>query len=149
MQMATIYFDMDGTIANLYAVDNWLDKLRAFDPSPYLQAKPMINLSQLARELNKLQREGWSLGVVSWLSKDSTSEYEELVKQQKKAWLQKHLKSVQWNEIHLVKYGTPKHEVVRDKFGILFDDNDEVRSEWKGMSFSEKQILEKLKTRFN
>ena len=29
-----IYFDMDGTIADLYAVDGWLDMLRAYDPTP-------------------------------------------------------------------------------------------------------------------
>ena len=29
-----IWLDMDGTIANLYAVENWLPKLRAFDPDP-------------------------------------------------------------------------------------------------------------------
>ena len=33
--MRTIWFDMDGTIANLYGVDNWLDKLHASDASPY------------------------------------------------------------------------------------------------------------------
>ena len=32
--MSTFYLDMDGTIANLYAVDGWLPKLRAFDPTP-------------------------------------------------------------------------------------------------------------------
>ena len=30
-----ICFDMDGTIADLYAVENWLPMLRAFDPTPY------------------------------------------------------------------------------------------------------------------
>lgn len=29
-----IYFDMDGTIANLYAVEGWLPMLRAYDPTP-------------------------------------------------------------------------------------------------------------------
>ena len=29
-----ICFDMDGTIADLYAVPNWLEKLRAYDASP-------------------------------------------------------------------------------------------------------------------
>ena len=34
-----ICFDMDGTIADLYAVDNWLAKLRAEDETPYQEAK--------------------------------------------------------------------------------------------------------------
>ena len=29
-----IYFDMDGTIADLYAVENWLDDLINFRPRP-------------------------------------------------------------------------------------------------------------------
>jgi hydroxymethylpyrimidine pyrophosphatase-like HAD family hydrolase len=31
-----IYFDMDGTIANLYGVENWLPKLQAKDETPHL-----------------------------------------------------------------------------------------------------------------
>lgn len=29
-----IWFDMDGTIANLYGDPNWLEKIRAYDASP-------------------------------------------------------------------------------------------------------------------
>ena len=54
-----INFDMDGTIADLYGVDNWLAKLNASDPSPYIEAKPLLNLSTLARRLNKLLRDGY------------------------------------------------------------------------------------------
>lgn len=61
----TIYFDMDGTIANLYGVENWLEKLRACDASPYEEAEPLIDLAQLARLLNKLQRKGYEIGIIS------------------------------------------------------------------------------------
>ena len=36
--MKQIWFDMDGTLADLYGVENWLEKLRASDPSPYAEA---------------------------------------------------------------------------------------------------------------
>ena len=36
-----ICFDMDGTIANLYGVHNWLEMLRAEDPTPYALAEYM------------------------------------------------------------------------------------------------------------
>ena len=52
--MRTIWWDMDGTIANLYAVENWLPKLRAEDASPYMEAEVMWNMSQLARLMNKV-----------------------------------------------------------------------------------------------
>ena len=43
-----IWFDMDGTIANLYGVENWLPMLRAYDPTPYANAVPLLRLSRLA-----------------------------------------------------------------------------------------------------
>ena len=39
--MNAIYLDMDGTIADLYAVPNWLKMLRAENPAPYIQAEPL------------------------------------------------------------------------------------------------------------
>ena len=41
----SIYFDMDGTIANLFEVENWLPMLRAYNPAPYEQAKVMVNMA--------------------------------------------------------------------------------------------------------
>lgn len=34
-----ICFDMDGTIADLYGVENWLDYLIAEDVKPYAEAR--------------------------------------------------------------------------------------------------------------
>ena len=34
-----IYFDMDGTIADLYGVDNWLEMLINEDATPYRVAR--------------------------------------------------------------------------------------------------------------
>ena len=41
----TIYFDMDGTLANFYGVENWLDYLENEDTTPYEIAKPLFNFS--------------------------------------------------------------------------------------------------------
>ena len=71
-----IYFDMDGTIANLYGVNNWLDMLRAYDSTPYEIAKPLVNMNSLARLLNNLQAKGYKIGIVSWLSKIPNSDYD-------------------------------------------------------------------------
>ena len=70
-----ICFDMDGTIADLYAVPNWLEKLRADDPSPYEDAAPMWDMERLREILLALSAEGWEIRVISWLSKDSSEEY--------------------------------------------------------------------------
>lgn len=142
----TIYFDMDGTIANLYGVENWLEKLRAEDASPYLEAEPLVDMRELSRLLNILQLSGVNLGIISWLSKDATKEYDKMVRRAKREWLIKNLPAVEWDEIHLVKYGTPKHSCCRENFGILFDDNDAVREKWekRGTAFDVGNILEIL-----
>ena len=140
-----IYFDMDGTIANLYAVNGWLDMLRAYDPTPYANAEPMVRMSSLARVLNRLQREGYTIGVVSWLSKEPTPEYDKAVTQAKKEWLARHLPSVQWDEIHIVSYGICKATVVQYGEGILFDDEERNRNEWTGTAYGVNDIINILK----
>ena len=141
-----IYFDMDGTIANLYGVDGWLDMLIAKDETPYAIAEPMVRLSSLARILNRLQKKGFTIGIVSWLAKNSTNEYDERVANAKREWLAKHLKSVQFDEIHIVPYGTPKETIVNIPNGILFDDEKRNRDNWVGTAYDETNIIETLKT---
>ena len=75
----TIYFDMDGTIADLYGVENWLEYLINKNAFPYENAKPLLKLSLLARILNELQRNGYRLGIISWLAKNSNEEYDKAV----------------------------------------------------------------------
>lgn len=140
-----IYFDMDGTIADLYSVKDWCRKLNSCDPSPYAQAKPLLNMNSLARKLNSLQKQGYKIGVITWLSKGGNDEYNKVVSETKKKWLAKHLKSVKFDEILTVKYGTPKHSVCKQPKGILFDDNKNVRSAWTGKAFDVFNILEVLK----
>lgn len=84
----TIFFDLDGTLADLYGVEGWLDMLIASDALPYEIAKPLVRLSALARLLNGLQKKGYRIGVISWLSKNSTPEYEQDVTAAKKNGLQ-------------------------------------------------------------
>ena len=142
---ATIFFDMDGTIADFYGVDNWLDYLIASDTLPYATAKPLLKLNSLARILNRLQREGYRIGVISWLSKSGTEEYNNAVAEVKKNWLKKHLASVHFDEINIVKYGTPKQMFARTENDILFDDEEKNRTNWTGKAFDVNAIIEILK----
>ena len=143
--MTTIYFDLDGTLANLYGVENWLPKLRACDPSPYIEAAPMLRLSALARRLNSLRRNGYRVGVISWLSKEPNPTYDAKVTAAKVEWLAKHLPSVDFDEINIVPYGTPKSEVVSDPTGILFDDEEPNRNEWRGTAYNATEIMNILR----
>ena len=141
----TIFFDMDGTIADLYGVKNWLDYMIASDALPYEIAKPLIRLNALARILNRLQKQGYKVGVISWLAKNSNTAYDEKVTRAKKEWLKKHLASVNFDEIHIVKYGTPKQTFAKTENDILFDDEEKNRNDWTGKAFDVNEIIEILK----
>lgn len=140
-----VWFDMDGTIANLYAVDGWLEMLRAFDATPYAEAEVMLNMSLLARYLNKLRKLGYGVGIISWLSKCPTPEYDELVTTAKLNWLAQHLASVEFDEIHIVSYGTPKQDFMETDDDILFDDEAPNRDNWDGEAYEPSEIFEILK----
>ena len=138
-----IYFDMDGTIADLYGVENWLPKLRAYDATPYEEAAPMLRLCTLARRLNTLRRKGYRVGIVSWLSKDPNPAYGAKVMAAKYGWLAKHLPSVYFDDVRIVPYGTPKSTLV-DEVGILFDDEAANRTEWEnagGTAYTPEEIM--------
>jgi phosphoglycolate phosphatase-like HAD superfamily hydrolase len=141
----TIFFDMDGTIADLYGVENWLDFLIASDSLPYEIAKPLVRLSSLARILHRLQDEGYRVGIISWLSKNSTPDYDAKVTEAKKNWLKTHLPSVEFDEINIVPYGTAKEKFAKTEKDILFDDEEKNRQNWTGEAFGVENILEILK----
>ena len=141
----TINFDMDGTIADLYGVENWLEYLIAENTFPYANAKPLLRLSALARKLNALQRNGYNIAIISWLSKSGTAEYNEAVTTVKLNWLAKHLPSVNWDEIHIVPYGTPKQNFCNNPLDILFDDEERNRTNWTGRAYDVQNILEILR----
>lgn len=125
-----IVFDMDGTIADLYGVDGWLDMLRAEDATPYRQAKPLYNMEMLNNLINILKNMGWRIVVTTWLAMGASKVYDDEVRLAKKEWLDKI--GFDYDEIHLVKYGTTKANCTR-KYGgyqILVDDNDKIRSGW-------------------
>ena len=126
----TLVFDMDGTIANLYGVNDWLEMLRAEDPTPYIIAEPMYNVNILNFILNQLKADGWKIVVTTWLAKGSTKYYDTLVRKAKLTWLEEH--DFPFDEVHMVKYGTTKANCTRKLggFQILVDDNETVRKGW-------------------
>lgn len=139
-----IWFDMDGTIADLYGVENWLEMLIAHDETPYAIAKPIVNLSVLARLMNKVQRKGFEICIVSALAKDSTAEYDEKVRNAKIKWLANHLKSVHFDEIRFVPYWYTKNDV-NTGADVLFDDEERHLKKWTGTAVHASKMIETLK----
>lgn len=144
--MRTIWWDMDGTIADLYAIENWLPMLRAEDTTPYMEAKVMWNMSQLARLMNQVQKLGYKLGIISWTSKGGSELYNIAVDTAKREWLDTHLASVNFDYIYIVKYGTPKSLIMQDEDDILFDDEESNRDAWLGEAYEPNMMITVLKT---
>lgn len=134
-----IYFDMDGTIANLYDIRNWLDKIIAEDSSPYAEAVPLGDLLKIADICKELQENGIKIGIISWLAKDSSREYNSKVRKAKKEWLRKNF-PVNLDEIHIVKHGYPKRKVAGGNGDILFDDEIGNIENWIGRKRDRKAI---------
>ena len=128
MQKA-IYFDMDGTVADLYNVSNWLEKLRNSDVSPYVEAAPLIDMEKLNNILQQFVAIGFVVGVISWSAMNGSKEYNKETRKAKKAWIKANMPSV--SEFHVVKYGTSKHTVAKVRGSILVDDNAKVRKAWE------------------
>lgn len=127
-----LMFDMDGTIADLYGVDNWLNKLTNEDATPYTDAKPIVDPQELTDVLNKAKEQGYTVGVVSWLSKNSSKSYAKATRKAKREWLAKYYPNV-FDEVHLVKYGATKRQAIRKhQNAILVDDNAKVRKGFTG-----------------
>lgn len=126
-------FDMDGTIADLYGVENWLSMLRAENPLPYEMAKPMWDMAKLNAQLIAAQKKGIKILIITWLSKDSSEEYKTAVRQAKRKWLKEN--NFPFDSFHAVQYGATKGDSIRrviksNESAILFDDNEKVRYGW-------------------
>lgn len=138
-----INLDCDGTFINLYGVNGWLDDIINEDVRPYKEAKPLVNLAWFARTIHELQNNGWKVNIISWTAKNGSKEYNKRVTETKIEWLEKHLPSVTFDNIHIVEYGTPKTSLEK---GILFDDEEHNRNEWNGIAFNEIDLIKKMRT---
>lgn len=130
MKVKMICFDMDGTIADLYGVENWLEDLISENPRPYQTAIPLWDMKKLNEVLKKLNVE---IRIISWLSKDSSERYKAEVRKAKLEWLKKY--NFPFDNFHGIRYGATKADSVRkylaeDETAILIDDCEKVRKGW-------------------
>ena len=130
----TLVFDMDGTIADLYAVTDWLENIIAENVRPYAIAEPIYNMNKLVNVINRLKENGWRVAIVSWTSKHGSKEYNRAVRRVKKEWLDRY--NFPYDELHVIKYGTPKSYCMKKTggFQILFDDEEPNRKAWRNGS---------------
>ena len=123
-----IYFDMDGTLADLFAVKNFRAKLETGDMSPFSEAHPLFNADEMEAQIARLKSEGYTIGIITYIA-DGSAEYRKASREAKKEWLEKYFPYA--DEIHMIKRTTPKWKVAKIKEAILVDDSKANREEWK------------------
>ena len=119
---ATIYFDLDGTIADLYGFNGWFDCLQNEQVEPYTEAGLLVDGEQFRNFLAAGKAAGIVFGVISWGAKNASKDYQKAIRRAKVAWLKKNDLLKYFSELHVVRYGTPKSRAAKNKTGVLIDD---------------------------
>ena len=106
--MKKIYFDLDGTLYNLYQYNHWLSCLRNEDPAPFQMGKDgaLVDLKELQKIANEGLKKGIVFGVITWLPMFASEEFEEVCTKAKRKWVNKFLPFV--TEFYAQSYGVPK-----------------------------------------
>lgn len=125
-----IFFDMDGTIADLYNEENWLSRLQNEQKGLFRNLKVMHDKNKLTKVLNDLVELGFEIEVITWTPKNVSQDYIGIVEEEKKEWIQEHFPIIK--NIHCLDYGVPKQKAKykKAKLEILIDDNLEVVEKW-------------------
>lgn len=128
--MKKIYFDMDGTVADLYGEKNWLDNLRNEREGSFINLRPLVDMNELAMVCHQLMNLGYSFGVITWLPMGASYEFERVCEEEKRAWVEEFMPWV--SEFYTQSYGVPKQYAPSKRAAemILVDDNAEVRAMW-------------------
>lgn len=130
-----IFLDMDGSIADLYGVEGWLEALRSENPMPYAEAQPLCDMAALRRVLEELKAQNYIIGIISWSSKTGSKEFHRAIRAAKVEWLRRYNLLDLFSHIHIQKYGTPKSAIAQrhttlSSSTILVDDEARNRVEW-------------------
>ena len=145
--MNTIYFDLDGTIYNLYGFPNWLECILSEKTNCYTNSDLLVNYEEFTIVLNQLKEKGYKLGIITWLSKKATKNYQNKVRKAKYRFINKWFSNI-FDEIHIIQYGKDKSYYCNEN-DILFDDEEKNRLQWlnkNGISYDVNNIIGVLKT---
>lgn len=143
-----IYFDVDGTIYNLYDFPNWLECILSEKIECYTQSDLLVDENEFITILNNLKEKGYKLGIISWLSKNATKNYQNKVRNAKYRYINKHFYGL-FDEIHILQYGKNKSVYCKGNNCILFDDEENNRKQWlekNGIAYNVMDLVKTLQT---
>lgn len=133
MKKTTVYFDLDGTLFDLYGKTNWLDFLENEKSGIFIEGNfmPNIEIGKLLELISKLLSYGVNFEVITWLPKQASKNYEEICEKEKRIWVEKNLPFIK--KINCQSYGIPKQKAINKKASrmILIDDNEDICRNWE------------------
>lgn len=135
MKKTKVYLDMDGTIADLYGINNWLPRLQNEDSTIFLECRPLITEDTL---LKIFPTSHYEIIILSMTPKNATKEYCNGVAAQKNQWLDKYFPSI--SKRIFKKYGNNKN-LKNSINAILVDDNELIRNNFKGLALNPNEIF--------
>lgn len=148
----TIYLDLDGTVYDLYNIEQWEEKLRAEQPNMYNQNRPLFT-PRIHIIVSALLRFGVKFHVITKLSKTATKNYAELTSEEKRSWVRNNLPFV--SNVSTIPYADHKSNYIRrkDEENILIDDSEYECNDWTGTAYrangNVEEILTKILESFN
>ena len=86
-----IYFDLDGTLYDLYGMENWLERIEKEKPNTFTDGNFIVNYDEFIQCVTKLKEQGYNFNVISWLPYDVTYNYRKKCEQEKRSWIKKFL----------------------------------------------------------
>ena len=126
-----IFFDLDGTLYDLYNIDNWLNSLQYEDATVFERGNFIGDYEKFMGIIKELLLKGYTFGVISWLPMYATPEFENECAKVKEMWVKKYLPFVE--EMTFQRYGTPKQNAVQKKAQTMYllDDSKDVGRVWQ------------------
>lgn len=138
----TVWFDMDGTLYDLYNIPNWLERLEEKDEGVFYHGTMMYNPFRIEQAIDALIAHGWQVGVITWAPKgvEKDDPFFTKVENIKRFWLKRFYPALLEN-FYCLPYGESKSVCACDHWKersldpdmgvqILVDDNMLVRDEW-------------------
>lgn len=130
MKKQIVYLDMDGTIANLYGIENWLDGLLNEVEGLFLNCEPLVSSEELEKYF---PNEKYELRICSMTPLNASEEYCKVVIEEKNLWLDKYFPQIT-HRVYMA-YGNNKN-LRNCQNHILVDDNEKIRNTFKGLALA-------------
>jgi hypothetical protein len=120
----TVWFDMDGTLAGLFFIKNFSERLAKGDTNVYIEARPLFDGITMKEIITGLKNRNIEIGIISY----ADAHLLEKATKAKKDWLAKYFPYA--TKIHIVTKDTPK-ETYYNNGDVLVDDAKANREAWE------------------